>query len=142
MRLGMKKYTREQVKAMSQVEYESAICKELNDAGFRQEFHGESSEYQPDESTFGGGIVFDSKAVDYLKGIGLIDNGKCPMCSVKEDELEYRLQNPHSGAIYHVCKSCYKQFARQEREKRAKGCCLIVIIVIALIIWGIVKLFS
>ena len=29
----MKKYTREQVKAMSQVEYESAICKELNDAG-------------------------------------------------------------------------------------------------------------
>ena len=37
----MKKYTREQVKAMSQVEYESAICKELNDAGFRQEFNGE-----------------------------------------------------------------------------------------------------
>ena len=136
------KYTREQVKAMTQDEYESAICDELNAAGFRSEFHGEFHEYQPDESTFGGAIVFDPKAVEYLKQIGLLDNGKCPMCSVKEDELEYRLQNPHSGAIYHVCKSCYKQFARQEREKRAKGCCLIVIIVIALIIWGIVKLFS
>lgn len=136
------KYSREQVKAMTQDEYESAICKELNDAGFRSEFHGEFHEYQPDEATFGGSIVFDPKAVDYLKQIGLLDNGKCPMCSVKEDELEYRLQNPHSGAIYHVCKSCYKQYARQEREKRAKGCCLIVIIVIALIIWGIVKLFS
>ena len=42
------KYTREQVKAMTQEEYESAICKELNNAGFRQEFDGEQSEYEPD----------------------------------------------------------------------------------------------
>lgn len=138
----MGKYTREQVKAMTQDQYESIICKELNDAGFRREFHGELSEYYPDESTFGGSIVFDSKAVDYLKSIGLVDNGKCPMCSVKEDELKYRLQNPHSGAIYHVCKSCYKQFARQEQEKRAKGCCLIIVVIIALAIWGVVKLIS
>ena len=139
---GMKKYTRERVKAMTQDEYESAICNELNDVGFKHEFNGEQLKYYPSDSVFGGLIAFDDKAVSYLKDIGLIDNGKCPMCSVKEDELEYRLQNPHSGAIYHVCKSCYKQYARQEQEKRAKGCCLIVIIVIALIIWGIVKLFS
>lgn len=138
----MKKYTREHVKAMTPDQYESTICKELNDAGFRQEFNGELSEYQPDESTFGGAIIFDNKAVDYLKSIGLIDNGKCPMCSVKEDELEYRLQSPHSGATYHVCRSCYKQYARQEREKRACGCCLIIVVVIALAIWGIVKLIS
>ena len=43
------KYTREQVKAMTQEEYESAICKELNNAGFRQEFNGEQFEYEPDE---------------------------------------------------------------------------------------------
>ena len=89
MRLGMKKYTREQVKAMSQVEYESAICKELNDAGFRQEFHGESSEYQPDESTFGGGIVFDSKAVDYLKGRKI---GKHIMVTIN-GEIKYKTYN-------------------------------------------------
>ena len=138
----MGKYTREQVKAMTQGQYESVICKELNDAGFRREFHGELSEYYPDESTFGGAIVFDSKAVDYLKSIGLVDNGKCPMCSVKEDELGYRLQNPHSGAIYHVCKPCYKQYARQEQEKRAKGCCLNIVIIIAFAIWGVAKLIS
>ena len=67
------KYTRDQVKVMTQDEYESALCKELNAAGFRNEFHGEYHEYQPDESTFGGAIVFDSKAVDYLRNIGLID---------------------------------------------------------------------
>ena len=136
------KYAREQVKAMTQDEYESAICKELNDAGFMHEFHGEQLEYYPDESTFGGSIVFDPEAVNYLKRVGLLDNGKCPMCSVREDDLMYKLQNQHSGAIYHVCKSCYKQYARQEQEKRAKGCCLIVIILIALVIWGLVKLIN
>ena len=138
----MGKYTREQVKAMTQNEYESAICKELNDAGFRHDFHGEQLKYQPDESTFGGAIVFDPEAVNHLKHVGLLDNGKCPMCSVREDELMYKLQNQHSGAIYHVCKSCYKQYARQEQEKRAKGCCFIVIILIVLIIWGLVELIS
>lgn len=75
---------------MTQDEYESAICKELNDAGFRQEFHGEQLEYHPDESTFGGAIVFDPDAVAHLKRVGLLDNGKCPMCSVREDDLMYK----------------------------------------------------
>lgn len=138
----MEKYTREQVKAMTQDEYESAICKELNDAGFRQEFHGKQLEYHPDESTFGGAIVFDTEAVNHLKRVGLLDNGKCPMCSVREDDLMCKLQNQHSGVIYHVCKSCYKRYARQEQEKRGMGCCLGAIIVIGLIIWGIIKLLS
>ena len=136
------KYSREQLKAMTQDEYESAICKELNDAGFRQVFHGEHLEYEPDRSTFGGAIVFDPEAVNYLKHVGLLDNGKCPMCSVREDDLMYKLQNQHSGAIYHVCKSCYKQYARQEQEKRAKGCCLGVLVVIGLVIGGIIKLLN
>ena len=136
------KYTREQVKAMTQEEFESVICSELNDAGFRQNYHDEKSEYQPDESTFGGAIVLDDEAVDHLKNVGLIDNGKCPLCSVNEDELEYKLQNQQSGAIFHVCKSCYKQYAKQERAKRGYGCCLVIFFIIALFIWGIMKLMS
>lgn len=132
------KYSREQVKAMSQEEYERAICNELNAAGFRQIFHNDETEYYPDESTFGGAIVFDPEAVNYLKRIGLLDNGKCPMCSVREDDLVYKLQNQHSGAIYHVCKSCYKQYAQQERAKRGLCCCLGVIVIIVLIIWKII----
>ena len=138
----MKKYSREQVKTMTQDEYESVICKELNDAGFRQEYNGKQLEYYPSDSVFGGGIVFDNKAVNYLKDIGLVDNGKCPMCSVKEDEFDYILQNQQSGAVYHVCKSCYKQYAQQERARRGCGCCLGILIVIGLIIWGLIKLQS
>lgn len=127
---------------MTQDEYESAICKELNDAGFREKFNGKQSEYYPDKFTFGGAIVSDPDAVEYLKRVGLLDNGKCPMCSVREDDLMYKLQNQRSGAIYHVCKSCYKQYARQEQKKRAKGCCLLVVVIITLLIWCIVKLVS
>lgn len=138
----MKKYSREQVKAMSQSEYESLICEELNNAGFRHCFHNEEHKYFPSDSVFGGAIVFDLQAVEYLKQIGLLNNGKCPMCSVKEDELDYKLQWQRSGAICHVCKSCYKEYATQERAKRGMGCCLIVLVIIVLIIWGIVKLIS
>ena len=136
------KYKRDLVKSMTQEEYESAICQELNSAGFRHEFRGKQFEYQPDESTFGGSIVFDADAVNHLKQIGLVDNGKCPMCSVREDDLAYKLQNTQSGAIYHVCKKCYKRYSRQEQTKRGLGCCLGGIIVIILIIWGVFKLLS
>ena len=136
------RYSRDQVKAMTQDEYESAICNELNAAGFRQEIHGEQLEYHPDESTFGGAIVFDPEAVNHLKRMGLLDNGKCPMCSIREDDMMYKLQNQQSGAVYHVCKKCYKQYAQQERAKRGCGCCLGTIVIIGLIIWGIMKLMS
>ncbi|MGM9724031.1 MAG: hypothetical protein ACI3YG_08065 [Prevotella sp.] len=136
------KYSRTQVKAMSRSDYERIICKELNDAGFRNKFHDEEFEYTPNEATFGGAIVFDIDAVNYLKHIGLLDNGKCPMCSVREDEFDYILQSPRSGAIYHVCKSCYKEYARQEREKRSCGCCLGVIVLIVFVVWSIIKLIN
>lgn len=138
----MRKYTREKVKAMTQDEYESTICKELNDAGFRHEFNGERHEYYPSDSVFGGGIVFDPEAVAYLKRIGLVDNGKCPMCSAREDDLNYKLQNQRNGVVYHVCKSCYKQYAQQEQAKRGCGCCLGTIVIIGLIVWGIMKLMN
>lgn len=137
----MLKYNREQVKAMSGKEYEYAMCKELNDAGFKSEFHGEYYEYKPSEDTFGGNIVFDANAVSFLKQIGLINNGKCPMCSIREDEQQFLLRNQRSGATYHVCKTCYKRYASQEQAKRGCACCLGLFVIIAIIIWSIIKLF-
>ncbi|MBR2777337.1 MAG: hypothetical protein IKD75_09590 [Prevotella sp.] len=134
----MGKYTRDQVKAMTQDEYESAICNELNAAGYRHEFNGVSHEYQPDESTFGGAIVFDSDAVNYLKGIGLINNGKCPMCGRNEEELRYRFTYQDGQSNYHVCKRCYKLYRRN--PIRGCSCCLGIIIFIGLVIWGIYSL--
>ncbi|MBO7052275.1 MAG: hypothetical protein J6W24_06390 [Prevotella sp.] len=134
------KYTREQVKSMTPDEYESAICEELNANGFRHEFRGEAQEYYPDRYTFELYISSDIDAVNYLKQLGLVDNGKCPICSTREDDLVYRMQNYRSGATYHVCKTCYKRYSRG--QKKAKGCCFLIIVAVVLIIFGIVMLFS
>lgn len=135
------KYNRDQVKRMTPHEYEEIMCKELSKAGFQQEFHGEKLDYSPDESTFGGGVVFDLEAVEYLKQIGLLNNGKCPMCSTREDRVEYRLQH-QNGADYHVCKNCYKEYATQERQKRGCACCLGVLFILGAVCYGILKLIG
>ena len=88
---------------------------------------------------FGVDILFNIEAVCYLRNIGLLDNGKCPMCNMREDRLEYALTY-QNGASFHVCKNCYKQYARQEKQKRGCACCLIVLAVLGVIIYGIVQL--
>ena len=77
------RYSRDQVKPMTQDEYEFATC----NAGFSLEFHGKQLGCPIDKSTFGGAIVFAPEAVDYLKRVGLLDNGQCPLCYVREETL-------------------------------------------------------
>ena len=84
--------------------------------------------------------MFNLNAVRYLRNIGLLDNGKCPMCGIREDEANYALSY-QNGATFHVCKKCYKQYAQQEKQKRGCTCCLAVLVVLGLIIYGIVQLF-
>lgn len=132
------KYSRDQVKAMTQDEYESAICDELNAAGFRNKIQGELHEYLPDESTFGGAIVFDPEAVNYLKGIGLVNNGKCPLCGRNEEELRYRFTYQDGYSNYHVCKRCYKLY--RKNPIRGCSCCLGTSFIIGFIVWCIYTL--
>ena len=136
----MKRYTREEVKSMTPQDYESTICRELNTAGYRTEFQGKTMEYEPDPCVFGGDIVFNLDAVNYLKNIGLIDNGKCPMCCEREDDLICKLQSMHSGAEYHVCKPCYKQYAQEDREKRGCRCCIFILVFMLFAIYVVFKL--
>lgn len=135
------KYTRNQVGNMSSMTYLETMCQELKKAGFHAKQRGNRPphEYEPHDAVFGGDIVFNIEALRYLRNIGLLDNGKCPMCNMREDRLEYALSY-QNGATFHVCKKCYKQYARQEKQKRGCACCLIVLAVVGLIIYGIVKL--
>lgn len=87
------KYTRNQVGNMSSMTYLETMCQELKKAGFHAKQRGNRSphEYEPHDAVFGGDIVFNIEAVCYLRNIGLLDNGKCPMCNMREDRLEYAL---------------------------------------------------
>lgn len=132
------KYTRSSVRAMNPDEYRMALCNELNSAGFREHFNGDAFEYEPDEFIFSGNIENDPKAVDYLKSIGLLDNGKCPFCCEREDGL-YVLQNLRNGVSVHVCEHCYKERSIQGKRKRGCFCCSAILLVVAIIIWFFIK---
>ena len=134
------KYTKSQVRDMSPMEYWEAMCQELKKAGFQgQRGNRPPHDYEPFDAVFGGDIVFNLDAVHYLQNMGLLDNGKCPMCGIREDAVNYALSY-QNGATFHVCKNCYKQYARQEKQKRGCACCLIVLAVLGVIIYGIVQL--
>ena len=81
------KYTRNQVGNMSSMTYLETMCQELKKAGFHAKQRGNRPphEYEPHDAVFGGDIVFNIEAVCYLRNIGLLDNGKCPMCNMRED---------------------------------------------------------
>lgn len=99
------KYTRSQVRDMSPMEYWEAMCQELKKAGFQgQRGNRPPHDYEPFDAVFGGDIVFNLDAVHYLQNMGLLDNGKCPMCGIREDAVNYALS-------YH----------KQEKTVRSKG---------------------
>lgn len=86
------KYTRSQVRDMSPMEYWEAMCQELKKAGFQgQRGNRPPHDYEPFDAVFGGDIVFNLDAVHYLQNMGLLDNGKCPMCGIREDAVNYAL---------------------------------------------------
>lgn len=99
------KYTRSQVRDMSPMEYWEAMCQELKKAGFQgQRGNRPPHDYEPFDAVFGGDIVFNLDAVHYLQNMGLLDNGKCPMCGIREDAVNYALSY-QNGATFHVCKN-------------------------------------
>lgn len=139
------KYSREQVKAMTPDQYTKALCMELNNAGFKVTYNdGSTSEFEPSWDVFELCIAENPKAVQYLREIGLIDNGKCPLCSINEDDLQYRQRNPKSGEWYHICKSCYKQSVKRTRTLKGLrcGCCLGMIAIPIVVIWVLFKLLG
>ena len=77
---------------MSWYEWNETMEKELNEAGFKAKgFNKETGkwekDYEPykadaeDPETFILGVVSGAKEINYLKSIGLLNNGRCPMCT-------------------------------------------------------------
>ena len=131
------RYSRDQVKPMTQDEYEFATC----NAGFSLEFHGKQLGCPLDKSTFGGAIVFAPEAVDYLKRVGLLDNGQRPLCYVREETL---CINCECITVVPSIMSASRSVNNMHDKNKKNGPrgCLVVVVIIALPIWEIVKLVS
>ena len=85
------KYSSEQVRRMSWAEWNDTMAKELNEAGFRArgynpdlgrwEDNRELYTADPTEpKIFILGTVDGATEFEHLKSVGLLNNGRCPMC--------------------------------------------------------------
>ncbi len=120
------KYTAAEVNKMSYYEWMSTIASELNLAGFKAD-RRTLRPYTVSEDGlwyFFMGAINDPDAMNYLKRIGLVNNGRCPMCGreIKGTPSQFT-DNLHPGLDFYICTSCRKEGQR----RNGQGCLLGVI---------------
>lgn len=140
------KYTKEKLATMSYVEWMKAIAEELNAAGFKTSgyskengrFMNNIAPYEVHNANyFFMGAINDPKAMDYLKSIGLVNNGRCPMCGGEIKGLPSTFtcgNNPNLN--FQICSSCRKEGERISLNPAQNSGCLLAL---ALIPWHLVK---
>ena len=67
--------------------------------------------------------MFNLNAVRYLRNIGLLDNGKCPMCGIREDEANYALSY-QNGAHFMFARNV---ISNTHNRKSKNGAVLVVL---------------
>lgn len=139
------KYSSEELNAMSYLEWMETIANELNEAGFRgpgysevkKRFVNHISPYKVrDVDYFFMGSINDSEAMDYLKSIGLVNNGRCPMCGDPIKGTPSRFTSGMNADLnFHICSSCRKGGQSMSVNHAGTGC----IVALALMPWHLLK---
>lgn len=138
------KYTSEQINAMSWREWAETMAKELNEAGFQYRGIGNKLEpYSVGKAEDGPklfllGSVENSEEITYLKNIGLLNNGRCPMCGNKIIGASGRFTSGFdSNYHFQVCQSCVNKRKRVSINSSNQGC----IVALLLMPLSIVNIF-
>lgn len=123
------KYTSEQINAMSWREWTETMAKELNDAGFQYKGIGNKLEpysvgkEEDDPKMFLLGSVENPEEITYLKNIGLLNNGRCPMCGNKIIGTSGKFTSGYdSNYNFQVCQNCVNKRKRVSINSSNQGC--------------------
>lgn len=132
------KYSSSQVRAMSEKEWVEAMASELNAAGFKarglnpntnrweDNFEPFRVGLEPKASTFVMGGIEDSQAIEYLKSVGLLNNGRCPMCGGPINGTPARFTSGYDSSYhFQICQSCCshgKRTSVNPANKQGCGC--------------------
>ena len=146
----MTKYTKEQVSAMSYYTWMETIANELNEAGYKTFGYNESigrwqADYWPykvrNVRDFFQGSINNAEHLNYLKSIGLIDNGRCPLCGAEIKGTIYTFTDgTHPDQTYHICKECYKEGLSMSVNPANRSGCIVALFMLP--ITAIKGLFS
>lgn len=121
------KYSSVEVRNMSYQEWMETIAKELNTAGYKTKGVGSTLlDYEVYESeTFFMGSINDPNAMEYLKRIGLVNNGRCPMCGRPINGNPGRFTDGfNSNLHFQICQSCVNEGKRISVNPNNTGCML------------------
>lgn len=127
------KYTKSDLKKYTYVEWMELIAKELNQANIlnsaprvkdgRMQWSDVPFEVN-DPGTFFENIN-SVKAINYLKEIGLINNGRCPWCGADIYGTPDRFTDSYFPSInYHICSRCARTKGGLLPDNRGCGCLL------------------
>ena len=140
------KFSTREINSMSYQEWMETITKELNEAGFKGEGYNAAAgrfiknvaPYKVnDVSTFFMGSINDASAMDYLKSIELVNNGRCPMCGAVIKGTPSRFSdgmNPNLN--FQICLSCRKEGQRISINPANNSGCILAFVVLP---WSIIK---
>lgn len=138
----MMKYTSEQVNAMSYYDWMVTIAKELNEAGYKTDGYNPSigrfqSSYAPyevhDVRYFFSGAINSAEHLNYLKSIGLLDNGRCPLCGAVIKKSIYTFTDGfHPDQTYHICRDCYHEGLGVSINPANRSGCIVALLLLPL----------
>lgn len=143
------KYTSEQINAMTRWEWCENMAEELNNAGFREKRFREYDKYgKPqydylpyemlDEKTFILGAVCGTEEIEHLKSIGLLNNGRCPMCGEPIRGKPGRFTDGYNPSMhFQICQKCVAKGNRSSNS--GKGCALFILIAIIVLIYILIS---
>lgn len=123
----MKKYTYSEIEKIGYHPFIKLMVKELNDNNIK---HRNNSEFYFDEDnpevTFLGSIVDSIYALEFLKKIGLVDNGICPMCGRRPIDGKYTFTDGQNKNIkFNICKGCFTVGSQNSLNPNNKEGCFI-----------------
>ena len=132
---------------MSWQEWNEAMAEELNQKGFKaKEFNQDEHRWKKtgkykagdDPKLFVLGTIEDSDAISYLKDVGLLNNGRCPMCGGPIYDNPGRFTSGYDPNFhFQICQNCVKSRGglRKSNSTSGSGC----IVALILFPWYLLK---
>jgi len=140
------KYSKDYLNNLTYKDYILLMAEELNNNGFTDK--GKKYEVSTDVngnfvSDFFRGFVLsleDKGAVDFLKEIGLLNNGRCPLTGLMYSQLsQTSYTSEHNPAINY---DINRKWLEYTKEKKNWGCLFSIPVIIVGIVVGIINGFS
>lgn len=138
------KYFQEDIANISWHEWNALMAKELNDAGFSRVWKGVTIPFKAhieSPSSFILGQVTSVQAIEHLKIIGLLNNGRCPMCG----ELFHKNPGRYTSGFDHnlhfqICQNCARSRGRIKNVSEKKSIIQTILSLLGTIILGILAI--